>query len=119
MTISVFSAAISATLLATAPVFAADLADGSAISAAIFGNTVQGSMVSSGVYTEFYAEDGEIRGDGYQGAWSVRDDTMCFDYGEYPEACWQVRVYGDQVTWVQDGQDLGAGTIIKGNVNAF
>ena len=119
MRIFAFSGAIAATLLAAMPVLATNVADGAAISAAISGNTVQGSMVSSGVYTEFYADDGEIRGDGYQGALSVRDDMMCFDYGDDPETCWQVRVDGDQVTWVQDDQELGTGTIVEGNANDF
>lgn len=105
--------------IVSGPAAAAGLADGARIGTAIAGNTVQGSMLSTGVYTEFYAEDGQIRGAGYQGAWSVRDDTMCFDYGSDPENCWQVRLEGDQVTWVQDGRDLGTGTIVAGNVNDF
>ena len=46
------------------PALAQDAASGDAIKAAITGNTVQGSMLASGVYTEFYAADGTIRGKG-------------------------------------------------------
>jgi hypothetical protein len=106
--------------LALAPVVAGaqDLASDADITAAIAGNTVQGSMSASGAYTEFYAADGTIRGSGYTGTWSVEGDTMCFDYGEGKD-CWGVRIDGEAVTWVQDGVDGGTGTIVAGNPNNF
>lgn len=104
---------------ATSVAFAGAIATGDQISAAISGNTVQGSMVASGVYTEFYGADGVIKGKDYSGKWRVNADTMCFQYGEDPEACWQVKLDGDQVTWVKDGKDDGTGTIVKGNPNNF
>lgn len=107
-----------AALLLSAPAFAQDLATGDAIRTAISDKTVQGSMIESGAYTEFYAADGTIRGDGYTGTWSVKDDSMCFDYGE-GASCWSVRLSGDQVTWVKDGKDDGTGTLIAGNPNNF
>ena len=58
---------ILAAVLLAAPAFAQDLATGDAIKAAVSGNTIQGSMTSSGPYAEFYAEDGTIKGDGYTG----------------------------------------------------
>ena len=105
-------------LLVSGPAFAQDLAKGDAITAAISGNTVQGSMVSSGVYAEFYGADGVIKGKDYAGKWSVEGDTMCFSYGE-AATCYGVRISGDQVTWVIDGKDDGVGTIVTGNPNAF
>ena len=99
--------------------FAAGTATGDQINAAISGNTVQGSMIASGVYTEFYGADGVIKGKDYTGKWRIAGDTMCFQYGQDPEACWQVRLVGDQVTWVKDGKDDGTGTIVKGNPNNF
>jgi hypothetical protein len=92
-------------------------ASGDQINAAISGNTVQGSMIASGAYTEFYGADGVIKGKDYAGKWRVSGDTMCFQYGEDPEACWQVKLEGDHVTWVKDGKDDGTGTIVKGNPN--
>lgn len=97
---------------------AQDLATGAQITAAISGNTVQGSMSASGAYTEFYAADGTIRGQGYTGTWTVEGDAMCFDYGEGKD-CWNVRIDGEAVTWVQNGADGGTGTIVAGNPNNF
>lgn len=100
------------------PALAQDLATGEAIKAAISGKTVQGSMVDTGTYTEFYAEDGTIRGSGYTGKWTVQDNAMCFDYGEGAD-CWGVKISGDSVTWVKDGADVGTGTLVAGNPNNF
>ncbi len=112
-----FRLAAAAVFLA-APSFAQDLAAGDAITAAISGNTVQGSMVSSGAYTEFYGADGVIKGKDYAGKWTIDADKMCFDYGE-AVTCYSVRIAGDQVTWVADGKDDGTGTIVPGNPNNF
>ena len=57
--------------------FAGESASGVQINSAISGNTVQGSMVASGVYTEFYGADGVIKGKDYTGKWRVSGDTMC------------------------------------------
>ena len=106
-------------LATTALSHAGAVATGEQITAAISGNTVQGSMMASGAYTEFYGADGVIKGKDYAGKWRVNADTMCFQYGQDPEACWQVRLDGDQVTWVKDGKDDGTGTVVKGNPNNF
>jgi hypothetical protein len=95
-----------------------DFATGAEIKAAITGNTVQGSMTATGAYTEFYAADGTIEAADYSGEWSVEGDTMCFSYGDAPD-CWNVRIDGDEVTWVQDGKDGGTGTLVPGNPNSF
>jgi len=105
------------TLIATPAL--ADMATGDQIKAAITGNTVQGSMDSSGAYTEFYAEDGTAFGKDYKAAWSVEGDTMCWVYDGSPKDCWGVEVAGDQVKWVKDGKAQGTGTIVKGNPNNF
>jgi hypothetical protein len=106
-------------VVAAGPALAQAPATGDAIKAAIAGNTVQGSMASSGVYTEFYAADGTIRGKDYTGAWRVEGDAMCFKYGTDPEACWAVGLAGDQVAWLKDGKTDGTGTILPGNPNGF
>jgi hypothetical protein len=107
-----------AAIFLSVPAFAQDVASGDAITAAISGNTVQGSMLSSGAYTEFYGTDGAIKGKDYSGKWTVDADKMCFDYGE-GATCFGVRIAGDQVTWVADGKDEGTGTIVSGNPNNF
>lgn len=99
--------------------WAQDMATGEQITGALSGNTVQGSMIASGPYTEFYGADGVIKGKDYSGKWRVNADTMCFQYGSDAESCWQVKIDGDQVTWVKDGKDDGTGTIVKGNPNNF
>lgn len=110
--------AILAVLAMTSPTFADTLATGAEISAAIAGNTVQGNMTAGGAYTEFYAEDGTIKGKDYTGTWTVEGDTMCFNYGDAPD-CWNVRIDGEAVSWVKDGADGGTGTIVAGNANNF
>ena len=107
-----------AAVMALKPFVAAaeTLATADQITAAIAGNTVQGSMVETGAYTEFYQADGVIKGADYTGKWSMKDDQMCFDYGDGTE-CLSVRIAGDAVTWVSDGVDDGTGTIVKGNPN--
>ncbi len=108
----------SALTLLAAPGLAADMATGDEITAAISGNTVQGSMVDAGGYTEFYDTDGSIKADGYGGKWSVEGDTMCFDYGEGTD-CWGVSIKGDMVAWIKDGNEDGTGTILPGNPNEY
>ena len=109
-----------AAVLALAPLAATaeTLATGDQIATAISGNTVQGSMLEAGAYTEFYQADGVIKGADYTGNWTVKDDQMCFDYGD-GASCWSVRVEGDAVTWVKDGVDDGTGTIVAGNPNNY
>jgi hypothetical protein len=108
---------ISAFCLLASPAFAEGLATGDQITAALSGNTVMGSMVASGAYTEFYAADGKIRAADYEGAWTVEGDTMCFIYGDAAPTCFGVRLNGDQVTWVSGETDEGTGTILPGNPN--
>jgi hypothetical protein len=105
-------------VLASFPAFAETLATGEQITAAIGGKTVQGSMMSSGAYTEFYQADGAIKGADYAGTWTIKDNQMCFDYGEGAD-CWSVRIDGEAVTWVRDGKDGGTGTIVTGNPNNY
>jgi hypothetical protein len=112
------SAALAISLVLPLAAAAQELATGAEISAAIAGNTVQGSMTALGAYTEFYAADGAIKGQGYGGTWTVEGDAMCFDYGEGKD-CWNVRIEGEAVTWVQGGADGGTGTIVAGNPNNF
>jgi hypothetical protein len=89
------------------------------ISAAISGNTVQGSMDASGVYTEFYAEGGTVFGPDYKAAWTVEGDQMCWVYDGSPKDCWDAKIDGDQIQWIKDGTSQGTGTILPGNPNAF
>lgn len=104
--------------LLSTPILAEELASADEITAAIAGNTVQGGMSDGAAYSEFYDNDGSIKADGYTGTWSVADDEMCFDYGD-GSSCFSVHIVSDQVTWIQEGADVGTGTIIAGNPNAY
>ncbi|MGL6209283.1 MAG: hypothetical protein ACRC14_05585 [Paracoccaceae bacterium] len=111
--------ALTAVLALTAiPALAQDLATGDAIRTAVAGNTVQGTMSDASAYTEFYAEDGVIKGKDYVGVWTIEGDKMCFAY-DAPATCYGVKIAGDQVTWVSDTADAGTGTILPGNPNNF
>ena len=59
------------------PAFAQELASADKIRGAIAGNTVRGSMLASGGFVEFYADDGKIHGPDYTGEWSLRGNQMC------------------------------------------
>jgi hypothetical protein len=109
---------LSLVALAT-PATADDLATGAQIREALVGNTVMGSMLASGAYTEYYAPDGAIRAADYAGTWSIDGNSMCFAYGSDPATCWGARISGDQVTWVADRGDEGTGTIVAGNPNGW
>jgi hypothetical protein len=104
-------------LLLTSPAMAQDLATADQIRAALAGNTVMGSMAASGAYTEFYAADGTIRAADYSATLAIADDAMCFTYGESTAICWNVRLQGEGVTWVFNGNVEGTGTILQGNPN--
>ena len=119
MSIIRLTAALLLAAVLSLPALAAGMATGDQIKAAIGGNTMQGEMIATGAYTEHYAADGTIKGKDYTGKWSVKGDTMCFQYGADPEACWGVRIEGDKVTWVKDGKDDGTGTILPGNPSNF
>lgn len=95
------------------------VASGDALRAALAGNTVQGSMAASGGFTEFYAEDGTIRGAGYTGRWSVEGNQMCFAYDGNPPGCWGAQIDGSQVIWLGGSGEEGTGTILPGNPNGF
>lgn len=111
MTVATFAMGTSAS--------AADLATGQQISDAISGNTVQGSMEASGVYTEYYAADGVVRGADYTATWMIEGDMMCWLFEGSEKDCWNATIEGDQIGWVQGGEALGNGTILSGNPNNF
>jgi hypothetical protein len=105
--------------LFVSPAFAEGVATGEEIRAALSGNTVMGSMAASGAYSEFYAANGTIRAVDYAGEWSINGDQMCFSYGGGDPICWNVRLSGDQVTWVSGETEEGTGTILPGNPNGW
>ncbi len=108
---------LASALFLASPAMAQDLATADQIKAALAGNTVMGSMAASRAYAEFYAADGTIRAADYSASWAIADNAMCFTYGEGAAICWNVRLLGDSVTWVSNGNVEGTGTILQGNPN--
>lgn len=95
------------------------LATGAQIRQAVSGHTVEGNMVGTGRYTEFYAADGSVRAKDYRARWSVEGDSMCWVYEGQPKDCWQVSLKGDQIGWMKRGKILGSGTRVQGNPNRY
>lgn len=97
-----------------------NMATGDQITAAVSDKTIHGSMVDGKPYAQFYMADGTIKADGYTGKWSIKDDSMCYQFGdEKPVDCWEVDIHGPIMTWYKDGRIEGAGVAIEGNVNEF
>ena len=109
--------------LAASPAFArgGDHMGGADLGAAVSGKTIQGSMKGSGNYTEYYAADGTIKGNNYAGKWRIDDnDRMCVSYDNNPsESCWHGKVEGNNVTWLKDGNEDGAGVLSDGDTGGF
>jgi hypothetical protein len=106
-------------LLLACPAQAESLASGDAIRAALSGNSVQGSMLASGGYAEYYAPDGSIHAADYTGKWAIRGDRMCFAYGDDPASCWAAVIAGNHVIWIGTDGEEGSGTISKGNAGGW
>ncbi|MDA7964867.1 hypothetical protein [Ruegeria sp.] len=107
-----------AAILAASSAAAGSFATQDEIKTAMSDHTYQGGMLS-GAFTEYYAPDGTIKGDGYSGVWKATDHGMCFTYGTDPENCWDLKIEGAAVTLFKDGNVDGAGVVVKGNPNGF
>ncbi len=106
-----------AVLLASTNAFSGSLS-GADIAKAVSDRTYQGSMTDN-AFAEYYSPDGMIRGKGYTGKWRTEDDTMCFQYGDGEEKCWNVIVNGPALTLVKDGVVDGSGMLVDGNPHSF
>lgn len=85
------------------------------ISKAVSDHSYQGSMSSpNSGFNEYYAPDGTIHGEDYEGKWTTKDGEMCFAYGEEPN-CYAVSIDGPSMTLRQDGVIKGNGMLIQGN----
>jgi hypothetical protein len=83
-------------------------------------HTYQGSMsVAGSGFAEYYAADGSIKANDYSGAWRAEDGAMCFQYGDKPESCFEVRFHGPSMEMYKDGELDGNGMLIEGNPNDF
>jgi len=85
------------------------------ISAAVSDHSCPGSMSSpNSGFNEYYAQDGTIYGQGYEGEWTTQESEMCFAYGDGP-TCYEVSIDGPSMMLRQDGSIKGSGRLIKGN----
>ena len=99
---------------------ASDAPSAAEITAAVSDHTYQGSMnVADSGFAEYYASDGNIRAKGYSGKWRVEDGVMCFQYGQDPERCFEVRLNGPSMEMYKNGAIDGNGMLIPGNPNNF
>ena len=106
-------------LVLALPAHADGAATGDALRAALAGNTVQGSMMASGGFAEYYAPDGSIHAADYTGKWTIRGDQFCFAYGDDPASCWAAVIQGSHVIWMSAAGEEGSGTITPGNPNGW
>ncbi|WP_162933039.1 hypothetical protein [Roseovarius sp. EL26] len=97
---------------------AGDFASKADITAAMSDHTYLGGMLT-GTFSEYYAADGSIKGDGYGGKWKATDHGMCFQYGTDPENCWDLKISGNAVTLYKDGAVDGSGVVVSGNPNNY
>ncbi|MEM1005052.1 MAG: hypothetical protein AAF496_04635 [Pseudomonadota bacterium] len=107
-----------ATIIAASSAVAEPFASKDEIQQVMSDHTYQGGMLS-GAFTEYYAADGTIKGDGYTGVWTATDNGMCFQYGTDPKNCWDLKIDGAAVTLYKDGKVDGAGVVVPGNPNEY
>ena len=101
------------------PVLADEALTGDGLRALIVGNTVQGTMETTGGYDEFYRPDGTIKAATYSGTWSIEGDSFCTQVGADPRECWQGAKAGDEIHWLRDGKLDGTGKVTPGNPNNY
>lgn len=107
-------------LAVSMPVTADNAPTADEVTAAVSDHTYQGSMsVAGSGFAEYYASDGSIKADGYAGKWRTENGAMCFQYGDKPESCFEVRFNGPSMEMYVDGKLDGNGMLIEGNPNDF
>ena len=94
---------------------------GDQIKGVVAGATVEGTMNDGMAYSEYYDEDGTIKGKDYKGKWTIKADSMCFVYDSDPgkKMCYQVGQDADGIQWIMNGKVEGTGKVVKGNTNNY
>lgn len=82
------------------------------IRSALVGNTFKGSM-GSDVYSSYFAENGEYQDAFGRGVYEITDKGVCYPGTEY--GCYAAQIEGNELTWFQDGENVGSGVIEQGN----
>ena len=107
-----------ATIWLSATALADETSTAEQISHAVSDHTYQGSMTDSS-FAEYYQADGTIKGKDYTGKWRTEDNVMCFQYGDSPEKCWEVKLDGAAMTLYKEGVVDGSGMLVSGNPHNF
>ena len=117
----VITAMFAVAALTATSAHAKNMATGEEIRKLVSGSTVQGSMLVDKYqkYSEYYMADGTIKGDGYNGKWTIEGDTMCFAYGGNSSGCWAASIEGPAIIWWKDGAVDGAAVARPGNGNNY
>jgi len=112
---TIAAALTSVALLASGTASAEDALSTEGISAAVSDHSYQGSMSSpNSGFNEYYAPDGTIYGNYYEGQGTTKKGEMCFAYGDAP-TCYEVTIDGPSMVLRQDGSIKGSGMLIQGN----
>jgi hypothetical protein len=95
---------------------------GPEIAQVISGNSLNGVTNKNESWSEYYQENGTIRGtmsgSNYEGAWRVEGDKLCFDYRDDSyDGCDSVAVQGNKMYFLgEDGSLSGRpATLSEGN----
>lgn len=86
------------------------------LTAALTGNTFQGDM-AGGAYTGYFGDEGMYRDGSGSGTYEITDDGVCYPDTDF--GCFQAKLDGETLTWSQNGEEMGSGTIVQGNPNNF
>lgn len=105
-------------LFASAAASAGSRLNGPEITELFTGNTVSGTYVFGGAFSEYHAPDGRALGDNgltlnTDACWNVDEDRVCYHYGTKPDR----RTYCFHVE--RDGETLNLRVSDTGRLNAF
>lgn len=101
-------------LLAAMPALTQDARFASAdeLNENLVGNTFAGDM-GSAEYTSYFGEDGTYYDASGGGQYEVTEDGICYPGTEF--GCYSAQIDGEQLTWFQDGENVGSGVIMDGD----
>jgi hypothetical protein len=85
------------------------------------GNSSYGFMLSDETtYREYYADDGDIRGNFKTGKWTMKGNAFCTSYPGFKQFCAFVRpLENDAYAWESDGVVQGYMKVRRGNPFEF
>jgi hypothetical protein len=101
--------------------------DGAAIKEAFTGQTVAGTYMHGGLFSEYHAPDGRALGDNgfainVDACWNIDGDAVCYHYGPRTDRrtyCFTVEKQGENFRLLvrETGRLNAIARILKGNVN--